>query len=136
MAVVDKQYQSWLNRRKWLFRISMALMLLFGLDTNISHLTFIFFVKDRSNLSSEQEVGFYFSVAFSCNSIVKMMSALILGRYVDMTGNIKRVMIFIASLSFACQLLYASYLNVWIVVLAKSLLGISEALQSSVLGDI
>ena len=140
MAVVDKQsfgveqYQSWLNKRKWLVQVSMAMILLYGLETNISHLTFIFFVKDRSNLSSEQEVGLYFSLAFFGNGIVQMISALLLGRYVDTTGNIKRVMILIASLSFTCQLLYSLYLNVWIVVLAKSLLGISEALQSAALG--
>ena len=133
----DEDYQSWLNKRKWLRRISMALILLYGFETNVSHLTFIFFVKDRfHDIQSGIGIGLYYSIAFSCNAIVQMISSLLLGRYVDMTGNIKHVMVFISSLSFTCQLLYSFYPNVWAVVLAKTLLGISEALQSAALGNI
>ena len=131
----DEQYKSWLDKRKILYWTANILILLYGIEANISNLTFIFYIQDRFNIS-QQDTGYYFSLAFVGNSLIQMLGSLLLGRYVDKTGNIKHTMMFIISISFTCHLVYSLHPNVWIVVVANSFVGISEALQSAVLGKI
>ena len=130
----NEKYQLWLRKRTIFHWVANVLILIYGISANISNLTFIFYIHDRFSISL-QRVGFYYSISFTGNSLIQMVGSLILGRYVDRTGNIKLTIMFIILLSFICHLFYSFHPNIWVIVAANCLSGISEALQSAVLGN-
>ena len=94
-----------------------------------------FLLMERYEIS-KKDVGFYYSIAQTVFALVQMFGGLLLGRYTDRTRNIKKVIMLALGMSSICNLAYTLPLPMWIVICARALMGITECLQTAVVGKL
>ena len=128
----SKEYKIWKQKRSTYRWISSVTIVLYGAE-DITTITMIFLLMDRYKLS-RQDSAFYYSVTEMVFCMVQAFGSLLLGRYADKTQNIRLVLMLNLFMCCLCNLTYTLPLPLWIVLSARGLMGITESLNSAVLG--
>ncbi|XP_066922885.1 uncharacterized protein [Clytia hemisphaerica] len=131
----NEEYQAWKKERKIFRWVATIAILFYGLESQLTTLSIVYYMMDRYHITKDQ-VSVYYSIAQSLFAGVQMFSSLVLGRYVDHTRNIRKILIIVMAISSLCNLVYTLPLPIWIVVGTRSLMGVTECLQSAVLGEL
>ena len=129
----DEEFLKWKKERRSFLLIAITAMILYGLELITTSLSIVFYLKDRYHFNNK-EVALYYSFAQAGVAAVQMFSGLILGRYADRTRNAKGCLLLVLTTCSMSNLIYTLPLPIWIILVARCLLGIQESLQSAVLG--
>ncbi|XP_066912503.1 uncharacterized protein [Clytia hemisphaerica] len=130
----SKEYKIWKQKRSAFRCISSIKVILSGAE-DITTITMIFLLMDRHGLS-RPDAAFYYSVTEMFFCLAHANGSLLLGRYADKTQKIRLLSMVNLFISCLCNLIYTLPLPLWIVLSARGLMGITRALNPTVLGEI
>ena len=130
----SQKYEKWEKDREIFRWIVTAAILLYGLEDQVVVVSLLYYLMDKYNLP-RHNVSFYFSMTQLFFSCVQMIAGVGLGRYADRTRNLRKVVLLNLTLTTVLNLTYTLPFPLWVIIIARSLMGVTESLQTAVLGE-
>ena len=109
------------------------MIFVYGLEAQATKYFLLYYLKDRFDIEVSVAVVYY-SVTEALYSVAQIIGVVVLGRYVDRTRNLRRVVVGVMLVSFVGNFLYVLHGEIWLVVMGRILMGFTEALQTAVIG--
>ncbi|XP_066929997.1 uncharacterized protein [Clytia hemisphaerica] len=132
--IKSQKYKEWQTNREIFRWITTAAIFLYGLESQGFLVTVLFYLMERYDLSKD-DVSFYLSLTQFLSCSVEMVSGLGLGRYADQTRNLRKVVLLNLAATFVLNLIYTLPVPLWVIIIARTLTGVSESLQTAVVGE-
>eukprot|EP00111_Clytia_hemisphaerica_P016634 TCONS_00049317-protein len=130
----SKAYKEWIKRRERTKYVGYFLMLLYGLESNAVLVSLMYYLAESFGMD-DQTARTYFSISEMFNAVGQFFGGLLLGRYTDVTRNLRYA--FLVNLFAICvgNLMYSLNFNIWLLLIGRLLCGLNEALQTSLGGE-
>ncbi|XP_066920148.1 uncharacterized protein [Clytia hemisphaerica] len=129
------EYKEWTHQRETFKWLSYVMIFLYGFEMQTTKYFLLYYLKDRFHIQTSIAI-FYYSVTEALYSIAQIIGGAFLGRYMDRTRNLRRVVVGVMLASFAGNSLYVLHGQIWLVVIGRILMGFTECLQTAVIGEI
>ena len=127
-------YTKWLQQREIFKWLAYFMIFVYGLEVQATKYFLLYYLKDRFHIPTSVAV-FYYSITEALYSVAQIIGAVVLGRYVDRTRNLRRVVVGLMLVSFVGNFIYVLQGEIWLVVMGRILMGFTEALQTAVIGE-
>ena len=129
------EYTKWIQRREIFKWLSYVMIFLYGLEVQSTKYFLLYYLKDRFHIPTSMAV-FCYSITEAFYSVAQIIGGAFLGRYMDRTRNLRRVVVVLMLVSFGGNVLYVSQGAIWLMVMGRFLMGFAEALQTAVIGKL
>lgn len=127
------EYKQWLKERAYNRYIAYFVMFMAGLEISSVIVSMLYYLETSFNYNMA-EARFYFSITETFCGLGQICGGIMIGRYVDRTRNLKRVILLNLLLIMLGNLMYSLPISVYFVIIGRFFCGTNESLQTALGG--
>ena len=129
----EDMLKEWERKRRNLTRISYILILIYGVEDQCIRVSLLYYLTNTFGMSLSN-AAFYFYICQVFVVLGQLASGMLIGRYVDRTGNLRRVILVNILLVILGNVCYTTHYHVALICLARLIIGLNESLHSAICG--
>lgn len=120
MGIYSFAMDAWKQRRSSTIKIYILFGIVFGFDNSVIPITMIPYLQQ---LAPTEKVNYFYSLSWAMFYASSTIAAMIVGRIVDRTRNVKYSLYFVLTCSIVGQLIYTVRVSPYIIVTARTICG-------------